>query len=192
MNQLLRKLVILSIQLLISLTYKAYSIEGINALLLLMPAKLIVPVLRRYGATIGEGAQIHSPLIVHNASPEPGRHYANLVIGNYCYVGRDVLFDLRERITFEDYVTVSMRCTLLTHTDAGQRPPAHVLPELPASCAPICVRSGAYLGANSTVLQGVSVGANAIVGAGALVRCDVAAETTVAGVPARRINNDRA
>jgi acetyltransferase-like isoleucine patch superfamily enzyme len=187
-NYLLRRLVVLGFYILISLTYKAYSIEGINALLLLMPAKLIVPVLRRYGATIGEGAQIHSPLIVHNASPEPGRHYANLVIGNHCYVGRDVLFDLRQRITFEDYVTVSMRCTLLTHTDAGQRPPAHMLPALPASCAPISIHSGAYLGANTTVLQGVTVGANAIVAAGALVRCDVAAETTVGGVPARRIS----
>lgn len=187
MRYVLRRLVIFGFYLLITLAYKAYSVEGINALLLLMPAKLIVPVLRRYGATIGDGAQIHSPLIVHNASPEPGRHYAHLVIGEHCYIGRDVLFDLREPIVFEDYVTVSMRCTLLTHTDAGERPPAYSLPRLPASYAPICIRSGAYLGANSTVLQGVTIGANAIVGAGALVRCDVAAETTVAGVPARRI-----
>ena len=180
-------MVLVGFQVLIFLVYKAYSVEGINALLLLMPAKLIVPVLRRYGATIGDGAQIHSPLVIHNASAEPGRHYAHLVIGDHCYVGRDVLFDLREAIVLEDYVTVSMRCTLLTHTDAGERPSAYTLPRLPAICAPIHIHSGAYLGACSTVLQGITVGANAIVGAGALVRCDVAEGATVAGVPARRI-----
>ena len=46
-----------------------------------------------------------------NASPEPGRHYANLVVGDHCYIGRDVLLDLRDQITFGDYVTISMRCS---------------------------------------------------------------------------------
>jgi acetyltransferase-like isoleucine patch superfamily enzyme len=187
LNNFLKRFVFVAFRVAISFIYRAYSIEGVNALLLLLPAKLIVPTLRRFGATVGNEAQIHSPLIIHNASSESGRHYAHLIIGDHCYIGRDVLLDLRERLIFEEYVTISMRCTLLTHTDVGARPAAYSIPYLPASSAPIYVRSGAYLGANSTVLQGVTIGRRAVVGACALVRDDVEDEAKVAGVPAQRI-----
>jgi len=47
------------------------------------------------------------------------------------------------------------------------------------------------LAAHVTVLGGVTVGRGAIVGAGAVVTKDVAAETIVAGVPARQISSRR-
>jgi acetyltransferase-like isoleucine patch superfamily enzyme len=169
--------------------YAAYQAEGINALLLLMPAKFIVPTLRQHGAQIGERAEIHSPLIIHNASAERGKHYANLKIGNDCYFGRDVFFDLKDAIRIEENVTVSMRVTFITHTDVGKSP---VAARLPASHAPIVIKRGAYLGAGVTVLQGAEIGAEAIVGAGALVRENVEAGTTVGGVPARTLRGQEA
>jgi acetyltransferase-like isoleucine patch superfamily enzyme len=176
-------------RLLITLAYAAYGAEGVNGLLLFMPAKLIVPTLRRHGATIGENAQIHSPLVIHNASSEPGRHYSNLVIGDHCYLGRDVFLDLKAPITLDSYVTISMRCTLLTHTDAGDRPA--ILQVLSASAGPIVVRRGAYIGAAVTILENVTVGERAIVAAGALVHRDVPDGTTVGGVPARSFPSNR-
>lgn len=47
------------------------------------------------------------------------------------------------------------------------------------------IKQGAWLGANVTVLPGVTIGENAIVGAGAVVTKDVPAKTVVAGVPAK-------
>ncbi len=187
LNVVLKKAVFAVFAILVGLVYRAYSIEGVNALLLLMPAKLIAPTLRRYGAVIGNDVQIHSPLIIHNANSGSGRHYANLVIGNHCYFGRDVFLDLSAPLIIEDYVTVSMRCTLLTHSDAGDRPTSYRISGLSASRTALCVRSGAYLGANSTVLQGVTIGRLVVVGACALVREDVEDEAWVAGVPARKI-----
>lgn len=175
--------------LLVRLAYAAYRAEGVNALLLILPAKLIVPTLRRYGATIGENAQIHSPLVIHNAGDERGKEYANLVIGDHCYIGRDVFLDLAEQIALEDYVTISMRCTLLTHTNVGERPSD--LASLPATKAPIVLRRGAYLGACSTVLEGVIVGERSVVAAGALVRHSVAAHTIVGGVPSRLLHAEK-
>ena len=51
----------------------------------------------------------------------------------------------------------------------------------------IIVRNGAWIGANSTILCGVSIGVNAVVGAGSVVTHDVPDFTIVAGVPARKI-----
>jgi len=47
------------------------------------------------------------------------------------------------------------------------------------------VKKGASIGTSSTILCGVTIGENAIVGAGSVVTKDVPADTIVAGVPAR-------
>ena len=44
-----------------------------------------------------------------------------------------------------------------------------------------------WVGSNATILQGVTIGDNAVVGAGAVVTKDVAANAIVGGVPARFI-----
>jgi len=47
------------------------------------------------------------------------------------------------------------------------------------------VKKGASIGTSSTILCGVTIGENAIVGAGSVVTKDVPANTIVAGVPAK-------
>lgn len=49
------------------------------------------------------------------------------------------------------------------------------------------IDKNAWLGANSTILPGVTVGKNAVIAAGAVVTKDVPANTVVAGVPAKII-----
>ena len=51
--------------------------------------------------------------------------------------------------------------------------------------APVHVGRGAWIAAGATVLQGVTIGDDAVVAAGAVVTKDVPARTLVAGVPAR-------
>jgi acetyltransferase-like isoleucine patch superfamily enzyme len=50
---------------------------------------------------------------------------------------------------------------------------------------PILVRRNASIGSGVVILGGVTIGAEALVGAGAVVTRDVAAKSVVAGVPAR-------
>lgn len=53
--------------------------------------------------------------------------------------------------------------------------------------APIILGRNVWVGSNSTILQGVTIGDNAIIAAGAVVSKDVPANTIVGGVPARYI-----
>lgn len=53
--------------------------------------------------------------------------------------------------------------------------------------APIVLGRNVWVGSNATILQGVTIGDNAVVAAGAVVTKDVAANMVVGGVPARFI-----
>lgn len=58
-------------------------------------------------------------------------------------------------------------------------------------CLPTLVRKGASIGSGSTILGGLVIGENAMVGAGSVVTKDVAPDTTVAGNPARPIDQPK-
>jgi len=53
------------------------------------------------------------------------------------------------------------------------------------------IKKRASIGSNATIMGGVTIGENAIIGAGAVVTRDVPPDSTVAGVPARIINQIR-
>lgn len=55
--------------------------------------------------------------------------------------------------------------------------------------APITVGRNVWIGSNSTILSGVTIGDNSIVAAGAVVTRSVPANTIVGGVPARKMKD---
>ncbi|HLI56125.1 MAG TPA: acyltransferase [Actinomycetota bacterium] len=85
-------------------------------------------------------------------------------------------------VTIEDDVFVGPNATFtndLVPRAALHRPREEFLPTV--------VRAGATIGANATVVCGVTIGPYAVVGAGAVVTRDVGAYALVVGNPARRI-----
>ena len=104
-------------------------------------------------------------------------------MGDECYFGKDVFLDLQDRIVVGARATISMRVTILTHTDVGNSRLSQKV--LPPAQAPVHIGADAYIGAGAIILQGVEIGAGCIVGAGAVVTASLPPGAVAVGVPAR-------
>jgi acetyltransferase-like isoleucine patch superfamily enzyme len=150
--------------------------EGVLRLLESTDGNDALAVLRSSGAQVGDGTLVLRGLMIHNAEGD----LTKLRIGARCHLGRELFVDLAGPVAIGDRVTISMRSTLITHTNVGDSRCG-----LAASTAGIVIEDDAYIGAGATILPGVRVGARAVVAAGAVVARDVAPGSVVAGVPAR-------
>ena len=134
---------------------------------------------------IGEGTKIWG-----FASVEKGVSIGcNCVIGMYVHVGPHVVIghgckiqngaQLFEGVTLEDDVFIGPHA-VFTNVKV---PRAHVSRK--AEFKPTLVKRGASIGANATILCGITIGEYALVGAGSVVTEDVAAHALVYGNPAK-------
>jgi UDP-2-acetamido-3-amino-2,3-dideoxy-glucuronate N-acetyltransferase len=137
------------------------------------------------GVVVGDEARIwHHVHVMSGARVGRG-----VMLGQGCFVGRDVAIGDRSRV--QNHVSVYEGVELESDVFVGPnavftnvlRPRAF----LKQTYARTLVRRGATIGANATILPGVEIGEYAFVGAAALVRENVPAYALVVGVPARRI-----
>ena len=103
-------------------------------------------------------------------------------IGNNVEIGYYVLIDnlYPERVFIEDGVTIAARSTVLAHDES-----ALYTGRGEEKVETTRIRENAFIGVHSVILHGVTVGKNAIVGAGSVVTSDVPDDEKVAGVPAK-------
>ena len=107
---------------------------------------------------------------------------ANLRIGKGVFINSGVMFTDLGVITLADNVLVGPNATIISVNHPLDPQKRHEV-----EMKPVLIDKNAWLGANATILPGVTVGQNAVVAAGAVVTKDVPANTVVAGVPAKII-----
>lgn len=120
------------------------------------------------GATIGSNSNICSHCFIEN----------DVVIGNNVTIKCGV--QIWDGITIEDDVFVGPNVTFTNDL----RPKSK---KYPAQFLKTIVKKGASIGANATILPGLTIGENAMIGAGSVVVKDVPANTVWVGNPARQI-----
>lgn len=128
-----------------------------------------------------------------------------ITIGNNTFIGAST-FISRSAITVGNYVNIAFGCTIYDHnshsTDhikrrddiinqlrdmrQGLSSTAHKNWET-VKTAPIRIEDDVWIGMNCIILNGVTIGRGAVVGAGSVVTHDVPAWTLVAGNPAKII-----
>ena len=130
--------------------------------------------LRTFVAKLDEGAMINSPFYMEFAN--------HLEMGVNSFINYDCIMLNNAMVKLGDNVLVGPKVSFYTAMhpiDAKQREQWLVYAK------PITVEDNVWIGGSATVLGGVTIGKNAIVGAGAVVTKDVEPNTIVVGNPAR-------
>src|ERR671922_2793529 len=106
-------------------------------------------------------------------------------------IGRNVKISshtfICEGVTIEDDVFIGHNVSFINDKYPRATVNGQLQTEADWQCVPTLVKRGASIGTSATILCGVTIGENAIVGAGSVVTKDVPANTIVAGAPARRL-----
>lgn len=143
-----------------------------------------VLILKLLGASIGDNTII---LNVSFMNLYRGS-FANLTVGNNCYIGKGVLLDLAGKIKIGNNITVAERSILITHMNVGYKD--HPLQQFyPSKIDKIIIGKGTFVGVGSIILPGVSIGKNCLIAAGSVVTKSIESNTVIGGVPAIKIKS---
>ena len=140
-----------------------HSMDEIRKLFSQLSGKPVNPTLRIFPplyTDFGKNIQVGKNVFING-----GCHFQDqggITLGDDCLIGHNVVF-----ATLNHFIEPSERASL--------RP------------APIVLGKNVWVGSSSTILQGVTIGDNAIIAAGSVVTKDVPANAIVGGVPARLI-----
>jgi len=127
-----------------------------------------------YGCEIGDETKVGAFVEVQK----------NARIGKRCKISSHTF--ICEGVTIEDNVFIGHGVTFINDTyPRATNLDGTLQSEEDWKVEPTVVKKGASIGSGSTILSKVTIGENAIVGAGSVVTKDVPANTIVAGTPAR-------
>jgi acetyltransferase-like isoleucine patch superfamily enzyme len=132
-----------------------------------------------------ETVEIGDSVFLGSQTMIQGRYDGMCRIGDHVWIGPQAYIDARNLI-MEDYVGWGPGAKILGSTHTGDPIDAPII-ATDLIIKPVVVGYGADVGTNATVLPGIHIGANSIVGAGAVVTSDVPEYAVVAGVPAKII-----
>ena len=106
-------------------------------------------------------------------------------IGKKVEIGYMVLIDncRPELITIEDGVTLTTMCVVIAHDLSRDYNEGKEI------IGKVLIRKGAFIGMNTTIMPGVTIGEGAVVAAGSVVTKDIEPLTVYGGVPAKKIRD---
>jgi acetyltransferase-like isoleucine patch superfamily enzyme len=109
----------------------------------------------------------------------------NITVGRAVFIGYQCAFTGHAAIKIADQVMIAHKVNLVTagHPVEPDKRRTYITAE------PINLETNVWIGAAATILPGVTVGADSVVAAGAVVTHDVPPATLAAGVPATVIRN---
>jgi acetyltransferase-like isoleucine patch superfamily enzyme len=125
---------------------------------------------REYGW--GEGTTCYDNVLV----------LGDVKVGDHTWIGPNVILDGRGKLEIGSYCSISAGVHIYTHhtvrwsLSSGQ---------IPMEKAPTKIGSSVYIGPNSVVSKGVTVGDGVVIGALSFVNCDIPSGMKAFGRPAR-------
>ena len=132
---------------------------------------------RAYG--FGEGSNCYDSALI----------IGDVRVGKQTWIGPGTVLDGSGGLEIGDFCSIGAGAQIYSHDSVRW---ATSLGLEPYQRAKTKIGSGVYIGPNSVIYRGVTIGDKAVVGALSLVNRDIPAGATVAGSPARPIQSSRA
>jgi putative colanic acid biosynthesis acetyltransferase WcaF len=149
----------------------------VNALFLQNPlnpsSRIKISILRLFGAKIGEGVVLKPSINV--------KYPWNLEIGNYTWIGENAWLDSLAPIRIGNNACISQGAYFCTGNHDWTDPAFGLVVK------PIIIEDGAWVGARTTVLPGVTVKSHSVVAAGSVIGKDTEPNMVYAGNPAVKV-----
>jgi len=101
------------------------------------------------------------------------QHSENLILGNKTDIGAFTYINAKYGITIEDYVQIGSHCSIYSQSTIDNKK------------GPIILKKNCRIGTHSTIMPGITIGENAIVGAYSFINCDIPSNVVVFGIPAK-------
>jgi len=131
-----------------------------------------------YGCEVGDDSKIGAFVEIQK----------NAKIGKNCKISSHTF--ICEGVTIEDDVFVGHGVTFINDSyPRATTPNGQLQTENDWNVEPTLVRKGASIGSGATILANITIGENALIGAGSVVTHDVPARAIVAGYPARLLRS---
>ncbi len=128
------------------------------------------------GQQIDESTTIFTPFHTNF-----GKH---IQIGKNVFINHACTFLDLGGIIIEDDVLIGPKVSIITENH-----PVNPSMRKMLDVKSVIIQRNAWIGANATILPGVTIGENSVVAAGSVVTKDVLANTVVAGIPAKFIKS---
>jgi acetyltransferase-like isoleucine patch superfamily enzyme len=125
---------------------------------------------KRYG--FGEGASCYDNVLI----------LGDVKVGRHTWVGPNVVLDGSGGLEIGDYCSISAGVQIYSHHTVKW---ATSLGHAPIDRAPVKIGSGVYIGPNSVIQMGISIGDKAVIGAMSFVNQDIPANVMAFGIPAK-------
>ena len=118
----------------------------------------------------GEGTSVYDSCVV----------FGDVKVGTNCWIGPFTVLDGSGGLSIGNNCTVGAGAHIYSHNSVNT-----TLHQHPIERKPVHIADRVYLGPNAVIAYGVSIGTGAVVGANALVTCDIPAFAKAVGNPAR-------
>lgn len=144
-----------------------------------MHARIRPVLLRALGSRIGSGVRIDEVMFINLSSG-----FSHLVVGDESYIGAGSIIDLLGTVEIGSHTAISPGCVLMTHSDPGSTFGNELARRYPRTIGAIRIGNHTWIGSRTTILQGVTIGDQVVVGSGAVVTKSIASGAVAYGVPA--------
>ena len=131
------------------------------------------------GIRIGQGVSLHDSVLI-------AANQGSVDIGDHCWLAPFVLVYGNGHVKIGKAVLIAPRVSINTVSHHAERC------DIPINdqgiyCGPVLIQDDVWIGLHAVILQGVTIGRGAIIGAGAVVNKDVPAWSIAVGIPAKVI-----